>query len=368
LLASKILFLDYNKYYEALSMVGEHFRGIVDNAISRGDRVAVKVHMGEYGNRTYLRPPFVREFVELVKEAGGKPFVTDTTSLYPKNRFTAKKYLRTASYNGFTATTVGAPIVIADSPLGYNGVRQRLMKTVDGCEIKEIGVAEAIANSDAMIVLTHSKGHFMSGYGGAIKNIAMGCTTKDGKAAQHLANRVILDLERCNGCGKCVEACPFDAAKIEGGKHTKILSKCMSCSNCFFACTEGALRLPKDAKTKFQVNLAHAAQAVISRFRAGKIAYINFLQDITEGCDCDTSSGSPLMRDIGILGGEDPVAIDKASIDLIDKAPLYRRNLSRTLLNRKDTLGRLNGTSSVLHLQTAQKLGLGDLRYNLIRI
>jgi len=361
-LTSKILFFDYSKNDDVLDRIRGYFRSIVEATVSRGDRVTVKVHMGEYGNLTYLRPPFVREFVMLVREAGGRPFVTDTTTLYPNQRFTADQYLRTAASNGFTRDSVGAPIIIADGPLGYSGVDQKLRKTVDGCEIKNIKVAKAIANSDAMVVLSHTKGHMLSGFGGAIKNLAMGCTTKEGKAAQHFANRAALNVDKCNGCGKCVGACPFDAVRIERSKHTKILSKCMSCNNCYFDCTEGALYLPEDAKTIFQINLAHAAQAVTARFRKGKITYINFLQDITKACDCCTPSGIPLTSDIGILGGEDPVAIDKASIDLIDRAPTYRENLERN-----DTLGRLNGTSSLIHLKTAEKLGLGTLSYDLVK-
>jgi len=360
--ASRILFQDYSKNGEVLAEIGKYFGGIIQDVVSRGDKVAIKVHMGEYGNLTYLRPPFVREFVKLAKEAGGKPFVTDTTALYPKNRFTEEQYLETAAYNGFTEDSVGAPIVIADGPLGYTGKIRRLRKAVDGCEIKKIKVAQAFVDSDVMIVLTHGKGHMLSGFGGAIKNLAMGCTTKDGKAAQHLANRVILNVDKCNGCGKCIEVCPFDAITIEHGKHAKVLSRCMSCISCYFSCTEGALNLPKGAKRRFQVNLAHAAKAITEGFGRGKIVYVNFLQDITKFCDCATPSGNPLIRNVGILGGKDPVAIDKASIDLIDKAPTYVRQLARV----KDRLGRLNETSSLIHIRTAHRLGMGNLRYDLI--
>lgn len=360
---SEIIFLDYSKQNSILDGIREHFSRIIETSVSQGDNVAVKVHMGEYGNLTYIRPPFVREFVELVKAAGGKPFVTDTTTLYPKNRFTSKQYLKTAAYNGFTKESVGVPIVIADGLMGYDGVEQRLRNTVDGCEIDRIKVAERIADSDSMIVLTHAKGHMLSGFGGAIKNLAMGCTTKEAKAAQHSANRVVLNADTCNGCGRCVEACPFNAAKIHRGKHTKVLSRCMSCISCYFECPEGALHLPMDAKMKFQVNLAHAAKAVAARFREGKIAYINFLQDITRFCDCATPSGNPLLRDIGILGGMDPVAIDKASIDLIDNTPTYQYHRKK----RKDILGILNGTSSLIHIRTAQRLELGSMNYKLVK-
>lgn len=361
-MASEITFLEYKKNENTLSEIEDYYVDIVNGAVSKGDKVAVKVHMGEYGNLTYLRPPFVSEFVKLVKSAGGRPFVTDTTALYPKHRFTAKDYLKTAMANGFTRQSVMAPVVIADGPLGYTGMTYKLKKTVDQCDIKKVKIAKAILDADSMIVLSHAKGHVLSGFGGAIKNLAMGCTTKETKAAQHLASRVILNAKECNGCGKCVDACPFNALKIENGKHVKILSRCMSCNSCFFACTEGALHLPRGGKTRFQVNLAHAAKAIVDRFDQDKIVYINFLQDITKLCDCCTPSGAPLVQDVGILGGKDPVAVDKASIDLIDKAPRFKRNLAKI---HGDLLGSVNGTNSLIHLKTASKLGVGNLRYSL---
>jgi uncharacterized Fe-S center protein len=177
-LDSEIIFLDYSKQNSILDSIKEYFRSVIETSVSRGDRVAVKVHMGEYGNLTYIRPPFVREFVELVKAAGGRPFVTDTTTLYPKNRFTADQYLRTAAYNGFTKESVGAPIVIADGPMGYDGVDQRLRNTVYDCEINRIKVARRIADSDAMIVLSHAKGHMLSGFGGIHKESCNGLHNK----------------------------------------------------------------------------------------------------------------------------------------------------------------------------------------------
>jgi uncharacterized Fe-S center protein len=361
-LVSEVIFLDYNKNENTLSEIEDYYSDIVNRAVSKGDKVAIKVHMGEYGNLTYLRPPFVSEFVKLVKSAGGRPFITDTTALYPKHRFTAKEYLKTALANGFSRQSVKAPIIIADGPLGYTGTTYKLKRTVDGCDIKKVKVAKSILDADSMIVLSHGKGHVLSGFGGAIKNLAMGCTTKEAKAAQHFASRVILDAEECNGCGKCVDACPFDALRIENGKHTKILSRCMSCNSCFFACTEGALHLPKGGKKRFQINLAHAAKVIVDRFSQDKIVYINFLQDITKLCDCCTPSGSPLVQDIGILGGKDPIAVDKASIDLIDKAPRYKRT---SVKRHIDLLGSLNDTNSLIHLKTASKLGMGNLRYSL---
>jgi len=202
---SAIYFLDYRKSKNIFQEIETIFaKSGLNRVISKGDSVAVKVHMGEAGNITSLRPIFVRKIVDLVKKVGGEPFVTDTTTLYPQGRFTAQGYLETAVCNGFTEESMDAPIVIADGDEGYDGSPIPLKKRIQGCKIKAVKVASAIMQADAMIVLTHVKGHLVSGIGGALKNIAMGCVTKEGKAAQHSAHPPILDESECDGCGTCV--------------------------------------------------------------------------------------------------------------------------------------------------------------------
>jgi hypothetical protein len=186
----------------------------IANVVSTGDSVAVKVHMGEYGCNTYLRPPLVRRVCDLIKEAGGKPFVTDTPTLYPARRFTASQYLATAAFNGFTKESLQVPVVIAGGEQGYDGDWVPIPKQLSDCPIDKIKIAREIFTSDSVIVLSHLKGHELSGFGGSLKNLAMGCVTKESKAAQHRANRAVIDLSKCTGCGECVEACPFKALSI----------------------------------------------------------------------------------------------------------------------------------------------------------
>jgi uncharacterized protein len=329
--------------------------------VSVGDRVAVKVPIGEYGNLNYLRPLLVRKVVDIVKEMGGKPFVTDTTTLYPNRRFTASEYLKTAALHGYTEKTIGAPIRIADGEKGYDGAIIPLTKIVDGCSIKEVEVARAFFEVDKLVVLSHVKGHEFAGFGGAIKNLAMGCVTKIGKAAQHAANRPIFNDEKCNSCNQCVEGCRFGAMTMLGDKPAIDQDECKSCLNCFFNCPQKAYSLPKNAKEVLQINLAHAASAVISRFN-GKVVYLNFLQDVVDYCDCVERGGDRLVNDVGILSSIDPVAIDKASLDLIDKAPSFKK------LEGPDRFGHIHGTSSYIQLNTAEKLGIGKLGYELVTI
>jgi len=331
------------------------------NAIPKGGNVLVKVHMGERGNVTYLRPAFVRAIVDLIKKVGGSPLVADTTALYPDGRFTAKGYLETAAFNGFTEESMGAPIIIADGD-GYEGEVTPLKRRIEGCELREVKVASAILQADAMIVLTHFKGHLLSGVGGALKNLAMGCVTKESKAAQHATHPPTLDEAKCNACGVCVEGCPFKALTLKGGQPVRDTGKCMYCSNCLFACPQGALYWPKGSKERFQLYLAHAAYGVLTALSGKPVSYFNFIQDITPKCDCCAPAGQPITKDVGILAASDPVAIDKASLDLVDQA--YRQS-NPQIPTTHDPLGQMNETDSLIHIRTAQKLGVGNLEYQL---
>jgi len=335
----------------------------VANAVSAGDSVAVKVHMGEYGGSAYLQPPIVRRVCDLIKEAGGKPFVTDTTTLYPLGRFTASQYLATAARNGFTEESLGAPVVIADGEQGYDGEWAAIPKQVSGCPLDRIKIASKIIDADSMIAVSHLKGHELAGFGGSIKNVAMGCVTKDSKGAQHRANRAIMDISKCNGCGQCVEGCSFKALSLVEEKAVRDEEKCLDCSHCLYQCPEDVYSLPSGAKERFQLFLAHAAAGVLGRFQS-KVAFINFLQDVTRLCDCVSPSGFPVVPDIGILASKDVVAIDKASLDLIAQ----RRPLGKLAdISSPDILGKINGTDSLIQVRTAHKLGLGNIEYHLVQ-
>jgi len=357
---SEVFFFPYDRGRAFLRGVRTLFSKVA-NVVSAGDSVAVKVHMGEYGGSAYLRPPIVRRACDLIKEAGGKPFVTDTTTLYPMGRFTASQYLATAAFNGFTGESLGAPVVIADGEQGYDGEWVDTPRRVSDCSLDKIKIAREIFDADSMLVLSHLKGHELSGFGGSIKNVAMGCVTKESKAAQHRVNRGVIDLSKCTGCGQCVEACSFKALSLVEEKMVRDDEKCLNCNNCLYLCQEGVFSLPPQAKEVFQVYLAHAAAGVLSRFHS-KVAFINFVQDITPSCDCVTPSGLPVAPDIGILASTDVVAIDRASLDLIAQSkPLGKfANVSSP-----DILGKINGTDSLIQIRTAQELGLGSMEYQL---
>ena len=357
---SEVFFFPYDRRRAFLKGLRTVFAKVA-HVVSAGDSVAVKVHMGEYGGSAYLQPPIVRRVCDLIKEAGGKPFVTDTTTLYPLGRFTASKYLATAARNGFTEESLGAPVVIADGEQGYDGERAAIPVQVSDCPLDRIKVARRIYDADSMIVVSHLKGHELAGFGGSIKNVAMGCVTKDSKGAQHRANRAIIDISRCNGCGQCVEGCSFKALSIVDEKMVRDEEKCLDCSHCVYLCPEDVYSLPPGAKERFQVFLAHAAAGVLSQFQS-KVAFINFVQDVTRLCDCVAPSSFPVVPDIGILASTDVVAVDKASLDLIAKT----RPLGKFAdISSPDILGKINGTDSLIQVRTAHELGLGNMTYEL---
>jgi len=357
---SEVFFFPYDRGRAFLKGLRTLFSKVAD-VVSAGDLVAVKVHMGEYGGSAYLRPPIVRRACDLIKESGGKPFVTDTTTLYPLGRFTASQYLSTAARNGFTEESMGAPVVIADGEQGYDGEEVDIPRQVSGCSLDKIKVAKKIFNADSLIVLSHVKGHALSGFGGSIKNVAMGCVVKESKAAQHRANRALIDISKCTGCEQCVEACPFKALSLVEEKMVRDDEKCMDCSHCLYLCPEGVFSMPPQAQERFQVSMAHAAAGVLSQFQS-KVAFINFVQDVTRLCDCVAPSGSPVVPDIGILASTDVVAVDKASLDLIAQSKPVGKFAN---ISSPDILGKINGTDSLIQIRTAQELGLGSMEYQL---
>jgi uncharacterized Fe-S center protein len=357
---SEVFFFPYDRGRAFLKGLRTVFAEVAA-VVSGGDSVAVKVHMGEYGGSAYLQPPIVRRACDLIKEAGGKPFVTDTTTLYPVGRFTASQYLATAARNGFTEESVGAPVVIADGEQGYDGEWEAIPMQVSGCSLDRIKIASKIFDADSMIVLSHLKGHELAGFGGSIKNVAMGCVTKDSKGAQHRANRAIIDISRCNGCGQCVEACRFKALSLVEEKMVRDDDKCLDCSHCVYLCPEDVYSLPAGAKERFQVSLAHAAAGVLGRFQSN-VAFINFVQDVTRQCDCVSPSGFPVVPDIGILASTDVVAVDKASLDLIAQSKPLGKFAD---ISSPDILGKINGTDSLIQVRTAHELGLGNMTYEL---
>jgi len=313
-----------------------------------GKVVAIKVHMGELRNVTYVKPFYVREVVRLVRERGGEPFVTDTTTLYGLMRADALGYYKVAAAHGFTAEYLGCPVLIADGLRGEDGVPVRIEADVE-TELKEIEVARLIYESDAMVVVSHATGHGATAFGGALKNVGMGCVTKRGKAAQHEVTKPLLDKERCDGCGRCVKRCAYDAIR-EDFEIDK--EKCTGCGLCIGLCPQGARFTTREMKERLQRRIAEAACGVLKIF--DDVAFLNFLVDVTEACDC-AATFPPLCRNIGVLASADPVAVDKCSIALIRKAA------------GRDAFANFD-VDPEIQVKHAAALSLGSLEYELVRV
>jgi hypothetical protein len=331
--------------------------------IRKDKPVAIKLHMGELGNIRYVRPVFVHRVVDIVKSMGGMPFLFDTVAAYPGERQTKERYINTAAINGFVEASVGAPIVIGDD--NQEQAIIAVTNRTDGCQLMEVKVPLALMKSACILVLSHVKGHELTGFGGAIKNLGMGCVSTETKRLQHSVNMPqFSDESDCNGCAKCVNACPTSAITLVNGRPERAVPQCTYCGTCFFKCPSHCWVWPPQAKERLQVCLGQAASAVLSGYK-GKVAFVNFIQDVTPDCDCAAPSGQPIVQDVGIAFSLDPVAVDKASLDLVDRAPIVPGSTSAM---PPDLLGNVHHTDSLIQLKTAAKLGIGTLIYKLIPI
>lgn len=296
--------------------------------------VALKAHMGERRNKTFVKPAYLKQLAEIVQQRGGEPFVTDTTTIYKEGRYTAMAYYRTAFAHGFLPSYLGCPVIIAD------GLKD------DGVPVNErVEIAKSIYDSDAMLLVSHATGHCASSFGGAIKNVAMGCVTKKTKLYQHEVTRPVRYAELCPECDRCREVCKADAI---GEDHELILENCVSCGACISVCETGALRPPEGMSENLQKRLAEVANDVLRNLPYSQCLFVNVLIDITPFCDCAEFTPELMSPDIGVLASNDIVAVDMATIELIGKH-VFRGD-------------------PAIQVREAHRLGLGELEYELIKV
>lgn len=325
-----VYFINFKKTRKSILKYIDQVFNKINPHYKQGSLTAIKLHFGEKGNTTYIRPIYVRRVVENLLKKGVNPFLTDTTTLYYGERSNAIDYLNCAIYNGFDFSSIGCPIVISD------GIKSNNFKKIDTPNSKYfsfIKYAGDIANADEVVVISHVKGHIAAGFGGAIKNISMGMATRSTKQQMHGDVKPKINLDKCVGCGICKTYCPTGAIEIIKGKATFDYDKCIGCADCITVCPEHALKiLWNESSERFLEKMGEVASLILKDLNK-KILYINFIMDITPNCDCMDYSEYPLTPDIGILFSYDPVAIDKASVDLVNKETIYFPELFK---NSKD--------------------------------
>jgi uncharacterized Fe-S center protein len=343
--------------------------------IREKDLVAIKLHFGERGNTAYVRPIFLRRVVDRVKQYKGKPFLTDTNTLYIGTRSEAVSHLTTAYQNGFDYSVVDAPLLIADGLKGNSAIKVQIDKPL----FKTVSIAQGIYTADVLICVTHFKGHELSGFGGALKNLGMGCASREGKLSEHSNISPKVKAKACKGCERCLACCPEQAismlspkSEIEGKRQVAFIDpkRCIGCGECILTCPNGTIQIRwNESIPIFQKKMVEYAYGAVQK-KKGKTLYLSFLTQISPACDCYGFSDTPIVGDIGILSSEDPVAIDQASVDLVDKE---EGNRSSKLTSAWESGG--NKFRAIypevdwnIQLSYAEKIGLGTREYELIKI
>lgn len=321
--------------------------------IGQDKLVAVKQHFGEEGNQGYIRPQITREIVAEIKKKGGKPSLIETNTLYRGSRANSYDHILTAYNHGFTLENTGAPIVICD---GMNGQSQQGV-SIPGKHFDAVYIASDVFFFDSMIVLSHVKGHSMTGMGGTIKNLGMGLASRSGKLAQHADFKPEVDRKLCNDCGDCVAWCPANALYMVKSKLVFDSKACIGCGECLTVCKLDAIKFSWSKPTVACLEkMAEHALGAICGF-GGKVGYINFVNHISKVCDCYAKDNPAMAEDVGILASLDPVALDMASYDVTKKV------LGKDIF--KEMWPSVDGVHTMKY---SEALGMGTTQYNLVEV
>ncbi len=337
-----------------------------------GKFVAVKMHFGELGNISYLRPNYARAVVDVVKELGGKPFLTDCNTLYPGSRKNALEHLECAWQNGFTPLTVGCPLLIGD---GLKGTDDVAVPVRGGEYVKEAKIGRAVMDADVFISLSHFKGHEAAGFGGAIKNIGMGCGSRAGKCEQHNNGKPQIAPALCRGCKRCQRECANGGLVFDEGvkKMTVDQEHCVGCGRCLGACNFDAINFTDgNAVEIFNRRMAEYALAVVD----GRPQFhISLVVDVSPNCDCHGENDVPILPNLGMFASFDPLALDQACVDACLAAePLPGSQLARNMAapgfhDHHDHFVNSTPESEWRScLEHAEKIGLGSRKYELITV
>ena len=345
-------------------------RAGIERLDMEGKFVAIKMHFGELGNISFLRPNYARAVVDVVKELGGKPFLTDCNTMYPGSRKNALEHLSCAWQNGFTPLTVDCPILIGD---GLKGTDDVAVPVRGGEYVKEARIGRAIMDADVFISLTHFKGHEMTGFGGTIKNIGMGCGSRAGKKEQHSNGQPAIDPESCRGCRRCQKECANEGLVFDGEarKMRVDTAHCVGCGRCLGACNFDAISFSNSAAlSELNCRMAEYTKAVVD----GRPQFhISLVVDVSPNCDCHCENDAPILPNLGMFASFDPLALDQACVDACQAAaPMPGSQLADHMAQPGFVDHHDHFTNSTPEsewktcLAHAEKIGLGSRDYELI--
>jgi len=318
-----------------------------------GDRVAVKVHVGERDNDTHVPPALVRVVVEEVRRSGAAPFLTETATLYRGNRSDAVSHQLQAFAHGFTLEGAGAPFVMAD---GLSGDAE-IEVPIAGELYRSVSIAREAVMADGLVAVSHATGHIGTGLAACLKNLGMGLASRKGKLRQHSSMKPKIRASSCTLCGKCIEWCPREAIHARDGAAVIVRERCIGCGQCLAVCNFDAVKYNWAVESaELQRRIAEHALGALHAKRDRSL-FINVLADMTRGCDCMGSRQSPIAGDVGILASRDPVAVDQATLDLT--AERTGSDLSKESYP---------GMDPAVQLEHGERIGLGSRAYTLVRL
>ncbi len=344
----------------------------IGNIDMDGKFVAVKMHFGELGNISFLRPNYAKAVVDVIKELGGKPFLTDCNTMYPGSRKNALEHLECAWENGFSPLSTGCPILIGD---GLKGTDDVLVPVKGGEYVKEAKIGRAIMDADVFISLSHFKGHEMTGFGGAVKNIGMGCGSRAGKTEQHSDGKPVIYEEKCRGCKRCARECANNGLifNAETKKMTVNYDGCVGCGRCLGACAFDAIDFACDtAAVDLNRKMAEYAKAVVD---GRPCFHVSLVIEISPNCDCHSENDSPILPNVGMFASFDPIALDRACVDAcLKQTPLPNTQLTDNMSKPDfcDKHDHFTNSTPESNWQTClehgEKIGLGTNSYELITV
>lgn len=332
--------------------------------------VAIKMHFGEPGNLAFLRPNYAKAVADIVKELGGKPFLTDCNTLYVGGRKNALDHLDSANLNGFNPTTTSCQIIIAD---GLKGTDETLVPVEGGTYIKEAKIGRAVMDADVLISLSHFKGHESTGFGGALKNIGMGCGSRAGKMEMHSAGKPHVDQNLCVGCQMCAKICAHDAPEFENKKATINHDKCVGCGRCIGVCPKDAILSASDESNEIlNCKIAEYTKAVIDN---RPHFHISLVIDVSPYCDCHGENDAAIVPNVGMFASFDPVALDMACAEAVNAQPVLSNSMlgdcseeERACHNHDHFHSIFPETCWETAISHGEKIGIGNSKYKLITV